>query len=89
MRTNDNVGGRMTPTINGIANMAPDGSAPVILALRPKETALALGISERLLWTKTNCGEIPHCRIGRAIVYPVHLLRDYLTDNAKGGNELG
>ena len=36
------------------------------LALRPKEAAKALGISERLLWTKTNCNEVPHCRIGRA-----------------------
>ncbi len=56
------------------------------LALRPKETAAALGISERLLWSKTNAGEIPHCRIGRAIVYPVDLLREWLAQQAKGGN---
>ena len=56
------------------------------LGLRPKEAAQALGISERLLWAKTNCGEIPHCRIGRAIVYPVNLLEEYLTNQAKGGN---
>lgn len=56
------------------------------LALRPKETAKALGISERLLWTKTNCNEIPHLRIGRAIVYPVHLLREWLESQAKGGD---
>ena len=55
------------------------------LGLRPKEAAEALGISERLLWTKTNCGEIPHCRIGRAILYPVDLLREYLREQAKGG----
>ena len=56
------------------------------LALRPKEAAQALGISERLLWAKTNCGEIPHCRIGRAIVYPVDLLREWLAQQAKGGD---
>jgi predicted DNA-binding transcriptional regulator AlpA len=56
------------------------------LALRPKEAAQALGISERLLWTKTNCNEIPHCRIGRAIVYPVDLLREWLTQQVKGGD---
>ena len=56
------------------------------LGLRPKEAAQALGISERLLWSKTNCGEIPHCRIGRAIIYPVHLLQEYLTEQAKGGD---
>ena len=56
------------------------------LSLRPKEAAKALGISERLLWTKTNCGEIPHCRIGRAVLYPVHLLEEYLEKQAKGGD---
>jgi predicted DNA-binding transcriptional regulator AlpA len=55
------------------------------LALRPKEAALALGISPRLLWSKTNCNEIPHVRIGRAVVYPVELLREWLTQTAKGG----
>lgn len=53
------------------------------LALRPKEAARALGIGERLLWSKTNSGEIPCARIGRAVVYPVNLLRDYLDQQAK------
>lgn len=48
------------------------------LALRSKDAATALGISERLLWDKTNTGEIPHCRIGGAKVYPVDTLRAYL-----------
>lgn len=48
------------------------------LALRAKDAAKALGISERLLWDKTNSGEIPHCRIGGAKVYPVDTLREYL-----------
>jgi predicted DNA-binding transcriptional regulator AlpA len=56
------------------------------LALRPPEAALALGISERLLWSKTKAGEIPHCRINRAIVYPVDALRAWLAVNAKGGD---
>ena len=56
------------------------------LGLRPQEAAQALGISQRLLWSKTNCGEIPHCRIGRAIVYPVYLLQEYLTAKTKGGD---
>lgn len=55
------------------------------LALRPKEAARALGISQRLLWSKTNSGEIPHCRIGRAVLYPVDLLQEYLAEKAKGG----
>ena len=54
------------------------------LALRPREAARALGIGERLLWTLTNRGEVPHVRLGRAIVYPVDLLRAYLARQAKG-----
>ena len=53
-----------------------DGSDGVSLSLRPRQAAKALGIGERLLWSKTNAGEIPHLRIGRAIVYPVGMLRD-------------
>ena len=55
------------------------------LALRPKDAAKALGIGERLLWSKTNAGEIPCVRIGRAVVYPMDLLREYLRGQAEGG----
>lgn len=55
------------------------------LALRPREAAAALGIGERLLWQKTNCGEIPCVRIGRAVVYPVGLLCDWLRRQASEG----
>lgn len=52
------------------------------LALRPAEAAEALGISERLLWSKTSAGEIPHLRIGRAVVYPVERLRAWLNEQS-------
>jgi hypothetical protein len=55
------------------------------LALRPKDAARALGISERLLWSKTKSGHVPHVRIGRSIIYPIHLLHRYLDNQAKGG----
>ena len=61
---------------------ADHGNVPR-LALRPKDAALALGIGARLLWSKTNAGEIPHLHIGRRVVYPVDLLRDWLGDQAK------
>jgi len=48
------------------------------LALRCREAAQALGISERLLWEWTNRGSIPHVRLGKAILYPVDALRDWL-----------
>lgn len=59
-----------------------DDSNDVSLGLRPREAAKALGIGERLLWSKTNAGEIPHLRIGRAIIYPVNVLQDWLTEQA-------
>lgn len=55
------------------------------LALRPKEAATALGISERKLWSLTASNEIPHCRIGRAILYPTDQLREWLAQQVKGG----
>ena len=59
-----------------------DDSNDVSLGLRPREAAKALGIGERLLWSMTNAGEIPHLRIGRAIVYPVDMLRDWMAEQA-------
>jgi len=63
-----------TPTPE-VATLAP-------LALRPREAARALGIGVQLLWTRTNLGEIPCVRIGRAVRYPVTLLQKYLEEQA-------
>ncbi|MCY2926827.1 MAG: helix-turn-helix domain-containing protein [Planctomycetota bacterium] len=57
--------------------------SPGRLALRPKEAAQALGIGERLLWSKTNAGEIPHVRVGKAILYPVAALEKWLLDQTR------
>ena len=52
---------------------------PEPLALRRAEAARALGISERLLWSLTVGGEVPHRRIrGRVVLYPVDELRKWL-----------
>lgn len=59
------------------------------LALRAPEAAAALGISERALWTLTNCGDVPSVRIGRSITYPVASLRAWLEQRAKGGRSVG
>ena len=53
------------------------------LAMRPREAAKALGISARLLWEHTDRGAIPHIRLGKAILYPVDSLRDWLKRQAK------
>ena len=53
------------------------------LALRPREAAQALGISERFLWTLTNQGDVPHLRLGRTVVYPVDALQKWLDQRVK------
>jgi len=67
-----------------------DATKPA-LALRPREAAKALGVSERLLWDWTHHGDVPHVRIGRTILYPVDALRDWLkrqAELAKGGENV-
>lgn len=56
------------------------------LALRPKAAAQALGISPRKLWSLTEDPRsgIPHIRLGRAVLYPVHELRVWLASQAAG-----
>ncbi len=56
------------------------------LALRPREAALALGISERLLWQWTHDGRIPCVRVGsgkrRTVLYPLADLQAWLSEQA-------
>ena len=58
------------------------------LALRPKEASKALGIGERLLWSLTNRGEIPHLKVGKAVLYPIAELERWLSEQThkKGGH---
>jgi len=53
------------------------------LALRAPDAARALGLSERQLWTLTNSGQIPCVRFGARIVYPVDMLREWLTEQGR------
>ncbi|MBN2129815.1 MAG: helix-turn-helix domain-containing protein [Sedimentisphaerales bacterium] len=53
------------------------------MAMRPREAAKALGISDRLLWKWTDRGLVPHIRLGKAILYPVDSLRDWLQRQAE------
>ena len=63
------------------------------LALRPREAAKALGISQRLLWQLTHDGKIPCLRIGtgkrRVVLYSMADLLAWLVkevEAAKGGD---
>jgi excisionase family DNA binding protein len=61
------------------------------LALRPKEAAQALSISERHLFTLTKAGEIPCLRIGsgsrKTVLYPTESLRNWLASAANPSPE--
>ena len=48
------------------------------LALRPKEAAEALGISERLLLDWSAEHGLPCLRLGRVVLYPVDSIREWL-----------
>ena len=49
----------------------------------PTNAAKALGVSERLLWSLTNRNEIPHFKLGRATLYSVDALRQWMAEKAK------
>ncbi len=53
------------------------------LALRPRDAAKAMGVSERTLWDWTRRGDVPHLRRNKTILYPVDALRQWLDEQAK------
>ena len=67
----------MTPTRKG----SVDAQSPP-MALRPKDAARALAISERLLWEWTRNEGLPHVRIGNVVLYPVDCVKRWLDERA-------
>jgi excisionase family DNA binding protein len=66
------------------AKVSPKGEPPMPrLALRVRDAAKALGISERTLYTWTGLHDIPHVRVGTVVLYPVDSLRDWLKQQAE------
>lgn len=55
------------------------------ISLRPKEAAMALGISERLLREWTQKEDIPHVKVGNVLLYPVAEIRTWLGSRAMSG----
>lgn len=62
-------------------------TGPIVLAISMDEAALALGLSRRKVWEMTNCGQLPHVRIGRAIRYPIAGLSAWLDAQTAGWSE--
>ena len=67
----------MTPSRKG----SVDAQSPP-MALRPKDAARALAISERLLWEWTRNEGLPHVRIGNVVLYPVDCVKRWLDERA-------
>jgi excisionase family DNA binding protein len=70
-----------------LGELAMQNTESMILALRPREAAKALGISERLLFELTRAGKIPCIRPNggkrAAVLYPVAELQDWLKNEAR------
>jgi len=70
-----------------VANALFDTTSPIPpLALRPRDAALALGISERLLqdWAKHH--GLPCVRLGQVVLYPVDEVRQWLRARTLSGD---
>ena len=50
------------------------------LSLRSREAALALGISERTLFSLCQRDEIPHVKTGRVVLFPIASLKRWLAE---------
>lgn len=57
------------------------------LTVNRREAAQMLGISERLLWTLTNAGEVPHVRLGARVLYPVKALNEWIEERTSGSDQ--
>lgn len=55
------------------------------IALRPRDAARALGVSLRTLWGWTRDGRLPHIKLGRVVLYPVAMLREWIEQQAGEG----
>lgn len=71
-----------TPNLSEQVTMATEAQTltkPVLL-LTPQQTAPALAISPRKLFSMTASGEIPHIRIGRCVRYDLDDLRNWINE---------
>lgn len=58
------------------------------LAMSARDTARALGISARTLFTLTKKGIVPHVRLGRRVLYPIAELREWMERRMNRGNAI-
>lgn len=70
--------------MNIFHNNTPSSSSPT-LALRARDAARALSISERKLSDLVARGEIASVRVDRVRLFPVDALRAWLAARSEGG----
>jgi excisionase family DNA binding protein len=66
--------------------VASDEAAIPPLAVRRRQAAELLSVSERTLWAWTKAGKVPSVRVGHVTLYPVNLLRTWLALEAAKTN---
>ena len=58
------------------------------LCLSATDISGRTGLSLSTIRKLTRCGEIPHIRVGRRILYPAEALAGWLTKNTVGGTTI-
>jgi excisionase family DNA binding protein len=58
-----------------------------VLALRPRQAAEAIGVSESFLERLAKEDGFPVIRLGRAVLYPVREVADWLTSKTEGAEQ--
>ena len=51
---------------------------PPTISLRPRQAAIAIGISLSTLERLTKAGEVPAVKVGRVTLYPVDAIKEWL-----------
>ncbi len=65
-------------------NRSPDEQPK--LAVSAREAAAMLCISERLLWSWTKSGKVPHLRVGVRVLYSVESLRAWVNEQSSSSS---
>ena len=74
-------------TDSSTATQSPHECPLTPLAVRPAQAAQMLGISPRKLWELTHRGEVPHAKLGRATLYRVADLEQWLANLSKANRK--
>ena len=75
------------PVVQPSAPLSPVTALPPSYALRPREAAKFLSISERTLRELLSTGKIPYAKLERAVLIPVKELEKFIDLRTVGGDD--